>query len=295
MKPKILIWCCAIFLTLSGCKVRRAVEVSPLFPLSENALLMLVDQTKFEYSTLSSKLSVSASMPDLTGSFKANLRMEKDSAIWMSFTPALGIEAVRALIRPDTLMYINKLKNQYFTGSYSEIDSMLQYTTEFEFLENILVGNAVEIAPDEKYVTYVDELSYVLQTKVKHKIKKSVDVNIKQAVRDSAYGEVVKPRKFEKAAEKFPDDELIVKRYYIRASDFRISQVNIDDLLYGRSIKIKYDKFEDLDGQSFPKQINILVKTPGETTELEIEHSRIKIDEPQTFPFKIPDNYTSVR
>lgn len=295
MKQKLLLWSFAIVLILSGCKARRALEVSPLFPLSENALLSLVDQQGFDYSSLSSRLSISASTPGQSGSFKANLRMQKDSVIWMSITPALGIEAVRAIIRPDSLMYINKLKNQYFAGKYTEIDSLLQYSTKFDFLENILVGNAVEIEPDEKYVTYTDGLTYVLQTKVKHKIKKSVDINVKQTARDSSYGEVVKPRKFEKATEKFDDNDLIVKRYYIRASDFRISHVNIDDLLYGRSIRIKYSKFEEVDGQSFPMKVDIQVRTPHENTTLEIEHSRIKINEPQTYPFKIPVNYTSVR
>ena len=149
-------------LFIVSCKTRRAVERSPLFPLSENAIIDLVDQNSFQYHTYSSKLAVSADTPDQKGSFKVN--------IWMSVTPALGIEAVRVLIQPDTLMFINKMKNQYFAGGYSSIDSLLQYATKFEFLENLLVGNAVEIEPGEKYNSVVDNLYYVLQTKVKNDV-----------------------------------------------------------------------------------------------------------------------------
>jgi len=282
-------------LLITSCKTRRAVEKSPLFPLSENALLELVDYNSFQYKSLSSKLSVYSSSPNQSGSFKVNMRMEKDSVIWMSITPALGIEAVRVLIQPDSLKYINKMKDQYFTGDYGAVDSLLQYSTKFEFLENLLVGNAVEIEPDEKYTTLVDDLFYVLQTKVKRKLKKAVDITIKPNKKDSIYGDVLKPKKFEKATEKLSDEELIVKRYYIRASDFRISRVNIDDLQYGRSVEISYSNFETHNGIPLPLNVDIKVTTNTDTSIIEIEHSRIKINESQNYPFKIPGSYEPIR
>lgn len=294
MRKATLFLIVATALSVMSCKTRRAVEKSPLFPLSESALLDLVDQNAFEYKSLSSKLSVSANTPAQKGSFKVNMRMQKDSVIWMSVTPALGIEAVRVFIQPDTLMFINKMKDQYFAGGYSSIDTLLQYATKFEFLENLLVGNAVEIEPNEKYNSVVHELYYVLQTKVKRKVKKAVETSIKPSKRDSVYGEVLKPKKFDKVAEKLDDQDLIVKRYYIRASDFRISRVNIDDLLYGRFVEISYSNFESFEGQVLPLKISIDVRTSTETSNIVIEHSRMKINESQSYPFKIPSSYEPI-
>lgn len=282
------------FTLLAGCKVRRAVEKSPLMPLNENALLELVAMNSFSFNTLSGKMSVSASTPEQSGSFKVNMRMGKDSAIWMSITPALGIEAMRILIEPDSLQFINKMKNQYFAGTYNSIDSLLQYTTKFEFLENLLVGNAVEIEPNEKYTSIVDNLYYVLQTKVKRKLKKAVDVQIKPNKKDSIYGDIVKQKKFKKATEKLDEDDLIVKRYYIRASDFRIARVNIDDLLYKRSVQISYADFQVFEGMEIPMSIDIQVTTPKETSHIEMQYSRIKLDEAQGYPFKIPSTYKAI-
>lgn len=294
MRKTTLLLFIAATLTIMSCKTKRAVEKSPLFPLSENALLDLVEQNSFEYKSFSSKLSVSADMPAQKGSFKVNMRMQKDSAIWMSVTPALGIEAVRVLIEPDTLMFINKMKDQYFAGGYSAIDSLLQYATKFEFLENLLVGNAVEIESNEKYNSVVDELYYVLQTKVKRKVKKAIETSIKPNKRDSIYGEILKPKKFDKATEKLDDQDLIVKRYYIRASDFKISRVNIDDLQYGRFVEISYSNFEDFDGQVLPLKISITIRTPTEKSNIVIEHSRMKVNESQSYPFKIPSSYEPI-
>lgn len=294
MRKTTLLLFIAAALSIMSCKTRRAVEKSPLFPLSENALLDLVEQNSFEYNSFSSKLSVSADMPAQKGSFKVNMRMQKDTAIWMSVTPALGIEAVRVLIQPDTLMFINKMKDQYFAGGYSAIDSLLQYATKFEFLENLLVGNAVEIEANEKYNSVVDELYYVLQTKVKRKVKKAVETSIRPSKRDSIYGEILKPKKFDKVTEKLDDQDLIVKRYYIRASDFKISRVNIDDLQYGRFVEISYSNFEDFGGQVLPLKISITIRTPTEKSSIVIEHSRMKINESQSYPFKIPSSYEPI-
>lgn len=279
---------------LNGCKVRRAVEKSPLIPLSENALLDLVAQKSFTYETLSGKLAVTARTPAQNGSFKVNLRMGKDSVIWLSLTPALGIEAMRIMIEPDSLMFINKMKNLYFAGSYNAIDSLVLYSTRFEFMENLLVGNPVEIDPSEKYTSLVDDLYYVLQTKVKRKLKKAVDVQLKPNKSDSIYGDIIKDKKYQKAKEKLDEEDLIVKRYYIRASDFRVARVNIDDLYYKRFVQITYGDFQEFEGMIIPLAIDIDVNTPGDNSHIEMRYSRIKLNEPQSYPFKIPSDYKPI-
>lgn len=279
---------------LAGCNARRVIEKSPLLPISEKSLLDLVAQNEFSYRTLSGKMSVNVKTPDQRGSFKVNLRMGEDSVIWMSLTPALGIEAMRILIKPDSLLFINKMKELYFSGNYNAVDSLLQYNTRFDFLENLLVGNPVEIEPDEKYTSTVDELYYVLQTKVKRKLKKAVDVAIKPNKRDSIYGDIVKEKKYEKAKEKLDEEDLIVKRYYIRASDFRVARINIDDLLYKRTVQIVYTDYEEYEGMKIPMSIDIDVRTPKEYSHVTMEYSRIKLNESQSYPFKIPSDYKPI-
>ena len=38
-----------------------------------------------------------------TGTFTLNVRMARDSVIWMSISPALGVEAARVLLTPDSV------------------------------------------------------------------------------------------------------------------------------------------------------------------------------------------------
>lgn len=283
-------------LLFTGCKVKRVTQKSPLLPVSENFLLDQLDQNTFDFKSLNGKLSVSANSPTQNGSFKVNLRIKSDSTIWISITPALGIEAARLAIQPDTLKFIDKIKNEYFVGGYDLLDSLFRYSLEYEALENILVGNPIEITPDEKYSVSVESLNYVIQTKVRRKLRKAFNLNKWPANIDSLYidSEFIKVKQLGKAVEKFDEDDLIIKRYYLRPDNFKVERTIIEDVAYKRTIYIKYDDYQELDGQEFPNSIEIEVRTPKETSRFELNYSRLRINESQSYPFRIPSKYEPI-
>lgn len=290
---KVCAVCCLSIFFLGSCKTRRAIEESPLVNLNANVIVQQIEANRFEFNSLNGKLSASVDSKDLNGSFKINLRAKKDSVIWLSLTPALGIEAVRAIITTDSLQYLNKLKKESFSGNFTAIDTVLYYQTGYKFIENLLVGNAVDIQPEEKYSATVEGLYYVIQTKAKRKVKKALDVSLKKSGDDTLT--FSNQKDFDKATEKLGDEDLILKRYFVRADDFRVVKAYIDDLLYLRSFRIEYDDFVEIDGTAFPQLISILVSTPNESAKFELRYSRIKTDEEQNYPFKIPSSYTPIR
>lgn len=284
---------CILLLASAGCRTKRVLDKSPLVPLSDNALMELVQMHTFSFTSLNGKMSVSAKSDIQNGSFKINLRMASDSAIWMSITPALGIEAARVLLRPDSLMFIDKMKNNYYEGTFDILDSLINYYAEFELVENLLTGNPIQIDPEEKYNASVDGLNYLLTTKTKRKVRKSVEIV------ENIYGMpslgVVKERKFEKAKDKYDEDDLILKRYYVRPGDFRVVRSQIDDVLYKRSLRVDYEEFEEVDGQLFPMKITIRASSPNQSAKFDLSYSRIRLNESQSYPFRIPDKYTPIR
>lgn len=247
----------------------------------------------FSFNSLNGKLSVTAESDIQSGSFKVNLRMATDSVIWMSITPALGIEAARLLLEPDSLRFIDKMKNNYYAGSFDILDSLINYYAEFELVENLLTGNPIQIDPEEKYNSSVDGLNYVLTTKSKRKVRKSVEIV------EGPFGvpslDVLKERKFEKAKDKYEQDDLILKRYFIRPGDFVVVRSQIDDILYKRSLRVDYEEFEEVDGQMFPMKITIRASSPNQSAKFDLSYSRIRLNESQSYPFKIPDKYTPIR
>lgn len=290
---------CFIFILgiaiLSGCKVRRVVDRSPLLNISENALLDLAQANSFDFKSLNAKLSVQIKSTNQNASFKVNLRMEYDSIIWMSITPALGIEAARALVDPDSIKFIDKLKNQYYIGDFKVLDSLLAYSVGFEFLQDVLVGNPAKLVPGEKYSSSVEGLNYVLESKTKRRIRNIVDVNYNENKSDTGHRAGLKEKKFEKVTEKYSDDDLIIKTYYLRPGDFRVEKLAIDDVLLRRSLRVKYDNFDLVDGMSLPMTIEIEMLSPEGISTFGLEYTRISTNEAQSYPFKIPAKYTPVQ
>lgn len=277
--------------SISGCKAKRVLEQSPLLDVNENFLVEQVKANYFNFEYLNGKLNFELNTPNQKASLKANLRIASDSAMWLSLTPALGIEAARALIIPDTIKFLDKIKNKYYIGDFALIDTVLNYRTEFRFIQNIFVGNPVEISPEEKYTAKVEGLSYVLQTKVKRKLKRAMKEPKGSSKQDSTYTLGISPKAYKRVGDKNKEEDLIVKRYYIRPSDFKVTKTQIDDLYYGQSVNISYDDFQLVGDQLFPMNIKIQVSTATESSNFEISYTRINVNEIQTFPFKIPSNF----
>ena len=282
-----------MLLMLESCKTKRVLEKSPLVPLGDNALLELVQASTFDFATLNGKLSISANTSKQSGSFRANLRMGADSLIWMSITPALGIEAARVLVSQDSLKFIDKIKNQYYLGPFDLLDALFNHYTEFDLVQNLLIGNPIQIDPEEKYVSGVDDLQYVLKAKTKRKVRKSVERG--ESIQGIPYLGVVKERKYEKAIEKYDEEDLILKTYFIHPKTFKVEAVAIDDILYKRSLMVRYSNFEDVEGQSFPMNISIEIASPEQSATFELSYSRIRINESQSYPFRIPERYEAIR
>lgn len=69
------------------------------------------------------------------------VRMRKDSIIWISVVPALGIEAARIVITKDSVQMLNRLKREYFSGDYSILKNKYKVDINYNLLQTILLGN----------------------------------------------------------------------------------------------------------------------------------------------------------
>ena len=276
-----------------GCKTKRALTKSPLLPLNEKAIISQLEANIFEFKTLSAKLDVKAKTDKESRSFKVNTRIAADSAIWMSITPALGIEAARALITEDSLKFIDKLSDKFYLGDYKALDSLFGYEAQYSFLENLMVGNPIQILDGEKYQSIVDDLYYVIQTKNPRKVRRAVDLTLERAEQYSVKidTEVIREKKLIKAVEKFEEEDLVIKRFYVRSDNFRVEKVIIEDLLTQRSFRVEYGDFQPLGDNFFAHDVDIFIDTPKESGKFEFSYSRIKVNEKQSYPFKVPSKY----
>ncbi len=97
------------------------------------------------YNTLSVRAKLTWDDGSSEQVFQANIRMQKDSLVWMSLTGALGVEGARLLITPDSVRMINKLAGEYVVRDFDFMRSWFLFPISFKMLEQIIAGEKIDI------------------------------------------------------------------------------------------------------------------------------------------------------
>lgn len=281
---------------LAGCSnARRLSQGKPLRNRSTAHLIKANQETAFTYDYVGMKLAVDVEDAGKTTSFKANIRMRRDSVIWVSISPALGVEMMRMIITPDSVKYISKVPGDkhYYLGDFGVISDAAGTDLDFGTIQDILVGNAVFLdKKDDHYESRVHGQSYVLISKLHRHLKKVLDTDEKSMVADAVF--VVNPldKEYQKARRRAKPEELQLKRFWLDPLHFRTSRVELDDFYNFRHVTLEFEGFEQKDEQWYPSKGRLEVKDQVLGTKvIAFKTTRIRINKAYEFPFSIPEDY----
>jgi len=267
---------------------------------SASFLTKRIEKNLFEYETLSFKTDVSVEMKGDKKSFKNNIRIKKDSAIWMSISPALGIEVARVIITKDSIKLIDKWNDQYYLGEFDYINEQFDTDLDFYILQDILVANPILYDQKEKFVSTNDIDKHILTSKNKRKVRKALGLD-KNNLKEEDQNErdtlnfTVDQRRLRRAIKKEEEEDLIVKRYWINPESYKIEQTLIKDLFYNRTFEIIYKEFDDVALMYFPEKSEILLEDDDNRTKVFLDYSRVRVNKSLKFPFSIPDKFERIQ
>ena len=100
--------------------------------LSEKELIKKINSHNIspEWTSISSKIKINKEDQETT--INAQIRIKKDSAIWISVKAALGIEIFRTMITPDKIYYINRINKGYFIKHISQAEKLLKTNISYK-------------------------------------------------------------------------------------------------------------------------------------------------------------------
>jgi hypothetical protein len=146
----------AALLLVAGCKR----ETIPM--VSENDLANLnVRHSDFKYLNTRSKITYENGSQQMSS--PTNIRIRKDSLIWFSVTPVLGIEAARGMVTRDSLFLINKLQKEYHAYSFAELSQKLNVVVDFDILQSALLGDPIQPISQNNRIRRTENEIIVLQ------------------------------------------------------------------------------------------------------------------------------------
>ena len=277
---KLLIVSVLLQLFLFGCKARKAADAeikSNKMPdelvaldaveTAADSLYRTIQESGYPSKWFSARAAVDVALEKDERSFQAHIKICKDSLIWISISPALGIELARVLIEPDTVRFINRIDGTYFIGDFSLLSNLLQADLSFELVQAVLLGDAYLHYSVDKYIQDTENNEFVLSTFKKRKIKRENDLEI---------------------------PEILTQEIWYSSLAGKVKRMEMRDYRPVRSFNVIYLNHETVDSVSVPSRIE-LTATANKSLRLKMDYSKISVNKKQNISFTIPEDYEPVR
>ena len=265
-----------VFSMLSACKTQQkatapvVTDIKPMVNKSVQELQDKLDSASFDLSYLTAKAAVVVIQDSNEISFNISYRSKKDSIIWISVSPLLGIEVARLMITADSVKMLDKIHNRYEVTSFESINKMLQMKVNFEIVQALLYGNFFAYKKNENRFNsvYLEDKFYILSSLNKKKLKRSLEDK-----------DLNKP---------------VIQDLYVNDSTYRISRVQVEDQRINKLLTTLYSDFRVTDGGLFPFKSTTKI-VAEKNIEIRIEYGKVAKAESLDFPFNIPNNYERIR
>jgi len=98
-----------------------------------------VKNIDFEYFNSKAKMNFYDGANNFDASM--NIRIKKDSIIWINVIPMLGIEAARVALTQDSIIMMNKIDNYYSVFYYDSLSHKYNINLNFNLLQSLLIAN----------------------------------------------------------------------------------------------------------------------------------------------------------
>jgi len=260
----------ALVSALWACKSAEKAKRSSLEGKKTEYLIEQMKLNEFDFETFSAKAVITLRQEGKKLNFKSNIRIKKDSVIWISITPVFGIEMARVMITNDTVKVINRLEKQFFIGDYEYINQRFNVDFEYEVLQALLLGNSIAFELDDKIKFSIDKEDYYLGNLKKRKARKADE----------------KPKKIEKQKEE-------VVSLWINQQSFKIDKFILSDLTADRFILGEFKNQMTVEDQQLPEFLHFELQS-AKPAVVEIQYSRVSLNQALKFSFNISSKYEQV-
>lgn len=241
---------------LSACKAKKSVaELAANEELAATKVIKEHYKNELDFKTISIRATAKYDDGKNMQSVSADIRIIKDEKIWIN-VKFLGFPAAKALITPEKVSYYEKVNNTYFEGDYIVLSNWLGTDLDFQKVQNLLLGKALDDLTKKQYVASIEEDMYKLTEKIK---SPSTD-----------------------------------KAFYFEAGNFLIKKEKVVQKAENRSLEIQYPSFGKFNGMFLPNEI-LLKAIQDDKVTIEIQYKNITFDEDLSMPFSIPSGYDEVK
>jgi hypothetical protein len=216
------------------------------------AALRRVDSNHIDFRTFSAKVNVDYSGSDgKKYDVNANVRMYKDSTIWIAVNALLGIDAMRLFITKDSVKLLDKLNKTYTARSVDYLQEVTSLPLNLYNLQDLIIGNPVFL--DSNIVSYSVNNNQIALLSLGELFKNLITLN--------------------------EADKTLIH-----------SKLDDADPARNRTADLTYSDYESKKGVPFSTKRRIVVAERNRL-DIKLEFKQYEFNQEVSFPFSIPKNY----
>ncbi len=254
----------------SSCRIIKLNKDKKIENSIKTEVIDSLYKNNIDYKTLFIRYSAKITGTNKKLSFKGSMRLKKDSILWISISPGLGIEVARGVLTPDTLKFIDKLKSKYFCGDYKYMANKFNIDLKFRDLQSVItnrlfiyknngdINKEKKILKDYKFTT--DSLYYIFE---------NIDTNF---VKNKLYQKILVSKKL-----------------------FKLKNIFINDPLNQYQLTVNYNKYLNKNKLNTARSILIKVKDKKGKGEFKLNLLKIQKNRKMKYPFDILDKYKKMK
>ncbi|MCU7548406.1 DUF4292 domain-containing protein [Chitinophagaceae bacterium LB-8] len=236
----------------------EAVRIAPPVETFDSAaymksLLSSIDSERIDFKTFSAKINVDyRDASDKKYDLNVNVRMQKDSVIWMSVNAVLGIEAIRLMVTKDSVKMLNKQDKVYTVRSIDYLQEITTLPLNLTVLQDLIIGNVIFLDSNLVSFTKANDNTISLLSLGKW-FKNMVTIN--------------------------ENDKKLLR-----------SKLDDADITRSRTADLTYNNYENKNGVLFAEKRKITV-VEKKKLDVGLEFKQYEFNGDVNFPFSIPKNY----
>ncbi|MES2544462.1 MAG: DUF4292 domain-containing protein [Bacteroidota bacterium] len=241
---------------LISCKAKKAVITEGIAnkEISTSKIIENHIANKKNFSSLYIKASASYKDEKQSQNVSAEIKIKKDEKILISVR-FLGITMAKALITPKEVKYYDKINGNYFEGNYAGLSEWLGTDLDFQKVQNLLLGQAIDDLKKGDYKSSIENKLYKIET-----IKES------------------------------PTN----KTFYFESDHFLVKKEEIFQVPQDRKLLVNYPDYKEFAEGIFPLQIIIEAIQKKGKTNIDIDYKQFSFNEELSFPYSVPDGYERI-
>jgi hypothetical protein len=269
--------CIILLNSCSSKKPTATIKPRELRQISHQQLYDSIRLNYGNYSNVSIRFSAQLVNPKPI-QIKGTIRVKKDSIIWVSITPALNIEAVRCVLTPDSVRYINRIDKTYYEGGYDIIQKITAVPMNYSALQSVLLNEMIYYPFELNIDTLQVFQTYQIAKRKNELVAQNYSFRERRAI-----------------AGRRADTTAIFQSMNFMIDCFRVSEFAIVDDAKNLKVQTKYSFFTLIDSIAFPKILTFEVKSHKKRMEFILNYEKVEFNIEQTYPFGVNAKYKQIK